>query len=101
MNSKTFPSDLIFLNKLKFVVEQLKNKSNRSIQEEYIFKKLEGLYLISMGERNLEMNQKKYSDVVRWLDELGDISRSQLGKDFLDLHDYFADYYTIPEKGNQ
>jgi hypothetical protein len=97
MEIKTYPNDIDFLEDLVAVISNLTENGGKSKQEEYALERLISLYQIAIGKRKLEANKKTYSDVIRTLDEIG-LTQTQLGKDFIDLHDYFAEHYTIPTK---
>jgi hypothetical protein len=97
MKFKAYSSDVSFLENLTLVISNLKKKQNMSKQEEYALERLINLRQIANGEKKLVSEKRKYSDVIRTLDEIG-LTQTQLGRDFIDLHDYFADHYTIPSK---
>jgi hypothetical protein len=97
MESKAYSNDINFLEELVAVISNLTENESKSKQEEYILERLISLHQIAIGERKLTADRRTYSDIIRTLDEIG-LTQTQLGKDFIDLHDYFAGHYTMPPK---
>ena len=95
MINKLFSSDKEYLKKLNEVILEMELKDSKSDEENLIYKKLIDLREISYGRRELIMEQKLYKGSYRWLSDLGDIANSKLGNDYLDLFDYFGEYFVI------
>jgi hypothetical protein len=93
-----FSDDFDYLNRLQTLLKELSERNNLAEDESVIYERLRYLFELSQGAKPLKMEQKLYGNTVRWLDDLGDISRSELGDDFVAFHNYFAYYYKIPKK---
>jgi hypothetical protein len=95
--NKIFNTDAEFLGKLNSVLLEIKHKNNLSSQMKLILENLERLKRLALGLEELKMEQKYYSDTHKWLSELDEIYMTKICDDYMDLHDYFANSYSIPK----
>lgn len=85
--------DASFLVGLNAIIDILNNKKISGVitkSELYILNDLEKLKQIALGERKLQMPQKKYISFQRSLDEMPSIGNTKTGEYIYKLIYYFA-----------
>jgi hypothetical protein len=85
--------DASFLVDLNAIIDILNNKKISGVitkSESYILNDLVELKQIALGERQLQMPQKKYISFQRSLDEMPSIGNTEIGELIYKLIYYFA-----------